>query len=133
MDLLLPRGSHGVVSDGLHRCDYSVPLLAKSDESASMAQHPPGLAASGAVHEVEVSSLSMMGTESLLAILFNRNLSIIGGEMAVGARTVITRVNAVICHARYAAVSNNFDLCGLRSNRCYNRMIAMYHHQPRGN
>lgn len=43
-----------------------------------------------------VSSLIMMGTEALLSVIFNRSLSAYGGDMAVGAMTIITGVNAVI-------------------------------------
>ena len=43
-----------------------------------------------------VSSLIMMGTESLLSIIFNRSLSIYGGDLAVGAMTIITAVNAIV-------------------------------------
>lgn len=37
-----------------------------------------------------------MGTESLLSVIFNRSLSIYGGDLAVGAMTIITSVNAIV-------------------------------------
>ena len=43
-----------------------------------------------------VSSLIMMGTESLLSVIYNRSLSIYGGDLAVGAMTIITSVNAIV-------------------------------------
>ena len=43
-----------------------------------------------------VSSLIMVSTESLLSIIFNRSLSIYGGDLAVGAMTIITCVNAIV-------------------------------------
>ena len=43
-----------------------------------------------------VSSLIMVSTEFLLSIIFNRSLSIYGGDPAVGAMTIITCVNAIV-------------------------------------
>lgn len=43
-----------------------------------------------------VSSFVMMSTESLLSITFNRSLALYGGDIAVGAMTIISSVSTLI-------------------------------------
>ncbi|MGN1381277.1 MAG: MATE family efflux transporter [Eubacterium sp.] len=42
------------------------------------------------------SSFVMIATESLLSVVFNRSLSIYGGDIAVGAMTIITSLNNLV-------------------------------------
>lgn len=56
----------------------------------------PDLPILGQCTALGVSSLIMVGTESLLSVIFNRSLSIFGGDLAVGAMTIITGVNAIV-------------------------------------
>ena len=43
-----------------------------------------------------VSSFVMLSTESLLSIAFNRSLATYGGDLAVGAMTVISSLNSIV-------------------------------------
>ncbi len=65
-----------------------------------------------------VSSFVMMSTESLLSITFNHSLALYGGDIAVGAMTIITSVSSLITMplngiAQGAAplISYNFGAC----------------------
>ena len=62
-----------------------------------------------------VSTFVMLSTESLLSISFNSSLSRYGGDIAVGAMTVITSANQLammplqgICHGGQPIISFNF-------------------------
>ena len=62
-----------------------------------------------------VSSFVMLSTESILSICFNASLSRFGGDLAVGAMTIITSVNQLIslplsgiCQGGQPLISYNF-------------------------